>query len=50
MNTARFKPQKLNKNDYKSIEIAAKIFRIVLFPVFLIVRIYRWVWDYDYTI
>ena len=41
--------QKPNKNDHRNIEIAASIARVILFPIFLIVRLYFWVWDYDYT-
>lgn len=44
----RFNKQKLNKKDYAHIEILATITRIVLTPIFLLVRIYCWVWDYDY--
>lgn len=44
----RFERQKLNRNDHRRMEIAASIIRIILTPIFLLVRIYCWVWDYDY--
>ena len=44
----RFTNKKPNKKDHKNIEVLANITRIVLLPVFLLVRIYCWVWDYDY--
>ena len=44
----RFEKQELNKNDYKWITILAKIVRVILLPVAIFVRIYCWVWDYDY--
>lgn len=46
----RFKPQKLNKNDHRRVDIAAgitrTILRIILTPIFVLARIYCWVWDY----
>lgn len=44
----RFKKQEPNRNDYKLIENLAGIIRIILTPIFLLIRIYCWVWDYDY--
>lgn len=44
----RFEKQELNRRDYKLMEILADIVRVMLFPVFLLVRIYCWVFDYDY--
>ena len=50
----RFKPQKLNKNDHRRVDRAASIIglilRIILTPIYLLLRIYHWVWDYDYII
>lgn len=43
-----FEKAKLNKNDYKVMEKVAVVVRFVLTPVFLLIRIYCWVWDYDY--
>lgn len=44
----RFTNQKLNKKDHLHIKIFAGIMRIILTPIFILVRIYCWVWDYDY--
>lgn len=44
----RFIKQKLNKEDHLHIEILADIARIILTPIFILVRIYYWVWDYNY--
>ena len=44
----RFKRQKLDRNDHRPMEILCNIVRIILTPMFLLVRIYCWVWDYDY--
>lgn len=44
----QFKKQELDKNDYRLIEILCNIVRIILTPMFLLVRIYLLVWDYDY--
>lgn len=44
----RFVKHELNKNDYKLMETLATIIRVPLTPVFLLLRIYCWVWDYDY--
>lgn len=44
----QFKKQELDKNDYRLMEILCNIVRIILTPMFLLVRIYLWVWDYDY--
>lgn len=44
----RFIKQKLNKEDHLHIEILADIARIILTPIFILVRIYCWVWDYNY--
>lgn len=44
----RFKKQKLNKKDHAWMSILAGIVRVILFPIFIVVRIYCWVWDYDY--
>lgn len=43
-----FKKRKLNRNDHLTTDIAAGVMRIISTPVFLLVRIYCWVWDYDY--
>lgn len=46
----RFKPQTLEKTTETKVIIAvATVTRIILTPVFLLIRLYRWVWDYDYT-
>lgn len=56
----RFTKKELDSNDYRRTVVLARIARIILFPIFLLVRIvltlvflfvriYRWVWDYDYT-
>lgn len=37
-----------NRKDYRCIKILANVLRIVTFPIFLIIRIYFWVWDYDF--
>lgn len=29
--------------------IIGPIVRIILTPIFLLIRIYHWVWDYDYV-
>lgn len=44
----RFENRKLDKRDHLYIEIAARITRVIAFPIFLLVRIFLWVWDYDY--
>lgn len=44
----QFKKQELDKNDYRLTEILCHIVRIILTPMLLLVRIYCWVWDYDY--
>lgn len=44
----RFKVHKTNKKDHKHFKILAGIMRIILTPIFAIVRFYCWVWDYDY--
>jgi len=44
----RFKKQELNPKDYRTIEILVKIARVILTPIFLILRIYYWIWDYDW--
>ena len=31
------------------LEKLAKILRVILTPIFLLVRIYYWVWDYDWN-
>lgn len=45
----RFEKEHLDRKDYRRLEILATITRILLLPVFLIVRVYFWVWDYDYS-
>ncbi len=45
----RFEKKHLDRKDYRKLEILAAIIRILLFPVFLIVRLYFWVWDYNYS-
>ena len=40
--------QKPNKDDHKNIERWANIARILLTPIMIWVRLYCWVWDYDY--
>ncbi len=45
----RFEKKNLDRKDYEGLEILATITRILLLPVFLIVRVYFWVWDYDYS-
>lgn len=44
----RFVKKELNRKDHSHIETLAGITRIILTPVFLLVRIYCWIWDYDY--
>lgn len=58
----RFTVQKLNRNDHSHtgiwasivkvifmpIRILASIVDVMLTPIFLLVRLYCWVWDYDY--
>lgn len=44
----KFEKVELNSKDYRTMEILADITRIILTPVFLLVRIYCWVWDYNY--
>lgn len=48
MNTPRFVRKELNRNDYKTMEIGATALRVLLTPVFIFVRLYCWIWDYDY--
>lgn len=39
-------------HEMKMLRIAGKIgpiIRIILTPIFLLIRIYHWVWDYDYV-
>lgn len=48
MMTSRFKRQELDRKDHRSIEILAGITRIILTPVFLLIRVYCWVWYYNY--
>ena len=48
MELDRFTVKKLNKKDHIHIKILASILRIILIPIFLLVRIYCWVWDYNY--
>lgn len=43
-----FKKQKLDRKDYLHIIILASIVRIILTPIFVLIRLYCWVWDYDY--
>lgn len=38
-----------NRKRYRRPKILASIIRVLLLPVFLIIRIYFWVWDYDYS-
>lgn len=44
----RFKPKKLNINDHVKMRILATITRVLITPIFLLIRIYCWIWDYDY--
>lgn len=44
----RFEKQQLDKKDHAWMSTLADIVRIILFPIFIVVRIYCWVWDYDY--
>lgn len=44
----RFENQKLNRKDHRGIEVMAKLARVILMPIFLPIRIYCWVCDYDY--
>ena len=39
----------LNKDDHKKIKRWATIARILLTPIMVWVRLYYWVWDFDYT-
>ena len=48
MNTPRFVRKELNRNDCKTMEIGATALRVLLTPVFIFVRLYCWIWDYDY--
>lgn len=38
----------LYPEDYRRFEAVANIIRIPLTPIFLLIRLYLWVWDYDY--
>lgn len=42
------KKYELNYKDYKRLELGAALLKLVLFPVFLMLRIFCWVWDYNY--
>lgn len=44
----RFENRKPNKKDTIHIKTMARIARVIFTPVFILVRIYCWVWDYDY--
>lgn len=41
----RFERHYLNKKDYRKVEIAATICRVLLTPIFVWYRLYLWVWD-----
>lgn len=45
MENKRFKKVELDSRDYRGIEIAATVCRILLTPIFQPYRIYLWVWD-----
>lgn len=38
----------VDRNDHRKIRIIINIIRIILSPLFLFLRIYFWIWDYDY--
>lgn len=44
----RFEKKYLDRKDYRGLEILAIMMRILLLPIFLIIRLYFLVWDYDY--
>ena len=44
----RFRKQELDPGNARPMEIAAGIARVILSPIFLVVRIYCWIWDYNY--
>lgn len=44
----RFKKKVLDPKDYRKIEILADITRIVLWPVFLGMKIWDWIFDRDH--
>ena len=48
MENDRFKKQELNPKDYRTMEVLAEIMRVIMTPIFLILRIYYWVWDYEW--
>lgn len=41
----RFEHQDLDNADYRGVEIAAGIMRVVLFPVMLVYRLYKWTYS-----
>lgn len=45
----RFENRKLDRKDHLHIEILAHVARVILFPIFLLVRLYFLVCDYDYS-
>lgn len=48
METKRFEKKNLDRKDYRKMEVLASIVRIPLTPIFLLIRLYYWVWDFNY--